>query len=610
MRPSLSQVRDVSSMARIAVTSARAALPILLQSRWLWCLAAVLIAVIRTLLSGGDGLVASLGDTDDATRLVQVRELIAGAPWFDTTLSRMGAPALLVSHWSRLVDLPIAILMTLFGLVLQPATAELATRFVWPLVVLLVLMRLMVREAEARGGPMAGVLLLILAVQAMTAMFQFIPGRIDHHNMMILGTVSGLVVLLRVRAAPGQGVLAGALIGLGLAVGYEPLALTLAAVLAMALLAVFDRAWLPGVRIAAVSMAASLTLAFVATVPPSRWLAAHCDVLSLNMVVLFACGAAGLAAVERYGARWSVPGCLAVLAGCGGIGALLFAGLNPKCLGGPFGEIDPAVRAIWLDHVFEFNSIVQMLQADPITSSAVIGFFAVSIFAAAHDYRRLPTPERLCLLGLLLISIPLAFWLIKLSAYATWFAALAIALAVARLAPNGLAVSRPIQQLAAVSLVNQGTLKVIVLGAWLAFGVAVPPAAPASDLERDACLTSKAIAPLAAVAPGLVLSEIDVGPFIMALTRHRVVAGPYHRLDKAILDTDRIYFGPAEAAAVRLRELGVAYVVFCAGSTRALGRTVRPESLLAMFKQGTAPVWLQPVALHGETVLKAWRVVP
>ena len=35
---------------------------------------------------------------------IAVRELLAGAPWFDTTLPRIGAPEPLLSHWSRLID--------------------------------------------------------------------------------------------------------------------------------------------------------------------------------------------------------------------------------------------------------------------------------------------------------------------------------------------------------------------------------------------------------------------------------------------------------------------------------------------------------------------------
>jgi hypothetical protein len=51
---------------------------------------------------------------NDATRLVEVRELVNGSPWYDTTLPRVGAPQPLVSHWSRLIDAPLALLIVTF----------------------------------------------------------------------------------------------------------------------------------------------------------------------------------------------------------------------------------------------------------------------------------------------------------------------------------------------------------------------------------------------------------------------------------------------------------------------------------------------------------------
>ena len=48
--------------------------------------------------------------TDDAMRLVQVRDLLAGQGWFDLTQYRLNPPDGVAMHWSRLIDLPIAIL--------------------------------------------------------------------------------------------------------------------------------------------------------------------------------------------------------------------------------------------------------------------------------------------------------------------------------------------------------------------------------------------------------------------------------------------------------------------------------------------------------------------
>ena len=89
-------------------------------------------------------LVASFGpdenlSTDDAMRLVQVRDLLAGQGWFDTTQYRLDPPAGVLMHWSRLIDLPIAALTHLGGTVLPQAMAERVATIVWPAALLLIL---------------------------------------------------------------------------------------------------------------------------------------------------------------------------------------------------------------------------------------------------------------------------------------------------------------------------------------------------------------------------------------------------------------------------------------------------------------------------------------
>ena len=47
--------------------------------------------------------------TDDAMRLVEVRDLLAGQGWFDLTQYRLSPPGGVAMHWSRLVDVPLAV---------------------------------------------------------------------------------------------------------------------------------------------------------------------------------------------------------------------------------------------------------------------------------------------------------------------------------------------------------------------------------------------------------------------------------------------------------------------------------------------------------------------
>jgi uncharacterized RDD family membrane protein YckC len=74
-----------------------------------WALVAVL-ALLRDWQT-----IASLhfSDPDDALRMVQVRDLLAGQGWFDLHQYRVAPPDGIVMHWSRLVDAPIAAVIML-----------------------------------------------------------------------------------------------------------------------------------------------------------------------------------------------------------------------------------------------------------------------------------------------------------------------------------------------------------------------------------------------------------------------------------------------------------------------------------------------------------------
>ena len=52
------------------------------------------------------------------------------------------------------------------------------------------------------------------------------------------------------------------------------------------------------------------------------------------------------------------------------------------------------------------------------------------------------------------------------------------------------------------------------------------------------------------------------------MTPHRVVAAPYHRLDKGILADHAILHGTPEEAERTARSLGVSYIVLCGATKR------------------------------------------
>ena len=86
------------------ITSRPAPLAIFVTLLWLYGFA---------IISGDFGQIGR--DPDNAMRFVQIRDWMAGQSWFDTNQYRLGLSSGTDMHWSRLPDIPIAILAWIFG---------------------------------------------------------------------------------------------------------------------------------------------------------------------------------------------------------------------------------------------------------------------------------------------------------------------------------------------------------------------------------------------------------------------------------------------------------------------------------------------------------------
>ncbi len=122
-------------------------------------------------------------------RLVQVRSLLHGQAWFDLTAYRLDPPAGVFMHWSRLIDLPLVILIKAFSLVLAPDLAERAARIVFPLGLQALLYLGMARLAKIVIGPAAILPVLVLTLLSGMEVGQFQPGRIHHSAPQIMLTI-------------------------------------------------------------------------------------------------------------------------------------------------------------------------------------------------------------------------------------------------------------------------------------------------------------------------------------------------------------------------------------------------------------------------------------
>jgi len=574
-----------------------------------WCALGVALFAALVFWFDPARLTTSLGDTDDATRMIEVRQLMGGASWFDMTLARFGGAHPLVSHWSRLIDAPIAVLLYGFELVLPQQQAELAVRAVWPLTLLLLFVYLLARETQIRAGRAAALLSIVLTVTCLVGIVQFLPGRIDHHNAIIVCAVIGILRLARSFDDADAGWSAGFLLGLGTAIGYEALAPTAASLGAAMLYGILPGRSLLGPSRAAVTFAATLMIALAVTTAPDLLFASRCDALSINLVVLAVCGALGVCVVQALEHRLAPLAKVGLLAAAGLLGVALYGAAEPACLAGPFGQVDPDLYPIWLGSVSETQSVLSMGSRLPLIAGMALVYFAAGAYCG---FKLVQTDRDETLrfhLTAFLIAIPLSLWQIKLLPYATFLPIPLLAICLAR---PPLAKQEPMSK-RALALVVLGSLAAIAAVSWLLLTLAAPSTSRVKEAMKPAqsCQSTAAIAPLAQLDPGLVVADVNLGPYIVALTSLDVLSAPYHRMDKPIIEAHRILHAAPDEAERRLLDIGASYVVTCEGldSTKPQGE-VPENALQALLFADRPPAFLRPVPLGEPTPLKVWRVRP
>lgn len=559
-------------------------------------IAATLAFVVFHAVRGFPSLADGSGDNDSLLRMVQVRELIAGQGWYDLTLYRMGLEGGFVMHWSRLVDLPIAVLVATLG--------ERAAMIVWPMLLFGLCLYLILRTSRLIGGAAAILPAAVIGGLALFYVNQFRPGALDHHNVQLTLALGALCALTAAKpghaAAARWGALAGACAALMLAVGMEaaPYAAVACAVAAMRFLlagpAETSLARGFGAAFAGVSAAALFS-----ALPVYSWLSVQCDALSLPQASLAVLGGGGLALIA------SIP----VLSGSLRMRAIAFCILAavislvavtafPQCLGDPYADLDPTLRTYWLSAVSEARPVHVVLSTDLITFAGyyitpMVALAVMSWWAVRGGLSR----EMAIVCAFLVVAVLVSFWQVRGGMFSVPLAAIPLAAWIARTRKAAADTTNAVPQL-------------VMVASWLiSFNLLWPLAAssfaasPSSQTGESAAMGADCYAfstydALAGLPAGTVLSVSNLGSSILRQTPHRVLNGPYHRNNagnRAALD---ILMGNATQSEQSIRDLGIDYVAVCPGNpeTRAL-RGWAPEGFLADVLDGNVPEWLEPV--HG-----------
>ena len=269
---------------------------------------------------------------------------------------------------------------------------------------------------------------VMLVATSVVALAQFRPGRIDHHNAQILCAVAGLLFLVRSLDDKRAGWIAGCLLGLGLAVGYEAIALVVPALGLAALVAVWQSRHGSSRAAATASRALRQARRRRCSRPWSRPFrrraGSTCTAMrcrSISCCSPFA-APAGLWAAMAVRSRLSIRVAPAGRRRWPPAPASTRAWSRPAWRGRS-GRSSPALKSLWLDHVMETKSMLWLGASHPAPALAAVGFVLAGVVAQIALWRRQPNARTGLAAAFVVLAALLGCWQIKLMPYASWLAA-------------------------------------------------------------------------------------------------------------------------------------------------------------------------------------------
>lgn len=577
---------------------------VLMPVLWL----AATVAIAWPSINGG---VFDAMSTDDAMRLVQVRDWIGGQGWFDLFQHRLDPPGASM-HWSRVVDVPLAALILLLRPLIGTHGAETVTLFLWPLLLFAAALVLVAAIARQLSGSLANaqITAVVLAVLSAPALIHFRPGAIDHHNAQIVLLLALVLLTSQIEQSAVKAALGGLVASLSLAIGIE----MLPAIAAIGI-AVFGLFIWRGASVSrqigafGAALAASSLLLAPALLPLPSLALPVCDAFGGPVLLLVAGGGISLmimVGIDRLHSTLRLRLATGAASAIALIGAFLslFAG----CIASPYAQLDPLVTSFWVDKVVESMSLATMLQLTP---QKVLGFYGFPLmtmgFSAAALIRSNPPGRFRWIVGIMALAalIGLSFWEMRAAAAASMVAAPMFAASIVVLRPT-LAPGRSLVLLALA--VSPASFAALGLSARPLIDLVFKPQMTIAERDASTCQTVSDVASMTRLPRGRVMAPIDLGPMILVDTDHAVFAAPYHRNNDGIVAMLELMLAPVPAARQILSDRRVDYVVTCSAAPEQDLVNLAPDGLAARLGRGETPDFLEPLDLDPTHKISVWRV--
>ena len=581
----------------------------------------VLFMVVGLTVSDWSSLIAGqLSGNDDYMRLVQVRDWLGGAGWYEMDQPRLNPPHGTPMHWARLVDLPLAGVIAVLSPLIGSAQAELAAVILVPAGTFAAIVASVVWAA----GPLArapGALLAGAGVGLLPMVVgQIAPGRIDHHGWQLACAVLMLGAAIRLvdRPAARTPVIVAVVVGsLGTWIGQEsiPWILAVHVVLGLAWVGGHGAAATAGWRLS-LGLLLGCTLALTLAQPPADWFSPACDALSLVTVGLMLAALAPWAAVrlstalapQSADSGGVVYRCLII--GLPSVAALTgLIVLFPECRGGFFGDTDPGYREM-LHQIVESRPLLIAVSESPslgwsMVLAMVFGAIGLAVAGLRGGERR-----RLWLVVAVFFAIAAVGTVsqIRMGGFLQLFAVIPLGVAAGmvwrRVGRYSLLV-RVFGRAASILALLSISLPAMLLGS------VTGSEAGDRSADRLACDVGAVVPVLDDLAAPdqrlIVAGNLDLAAPLLNASRHAALGGPYHRGAEGALAANRLLAETdADAAHALVREYRIDAVLIC--PTMGLFAPPEPTALVVRLMDGHAPDWLVPVAVPAESTLHLFRV--
>ncbi|MCL2473633.1 MAG: hypothetical protein FWF23_01840 [Alphaproteobacteria bacterium] len=552
------------------------------------------------------------GDPDNYVYAAQAIDWIKGQGWYDTVQYRMNPPMGTNIHYSRLLTVLYSIDIFLLSLVMGEVNAVITVAIIYPLVVLALFLLALRKAASLMCGEW-GNIVCFLVLFCPDVVSRLALGRLDHHGIVLALTILSFVCIAEMilRNDKKFALWAGFLAAFALALGLESLAIVCLFSLFLGILSVLKGGIFSKLGVVYSSSLFLSSVFFLAVSrPPQDWLTIDALSYSVLFVILMGAKAVCFGAV----ALPFVNSSLLRRISAGAVVSLVIAGgffyAFPFLSSGPYGALPPELANIIFTNaaeawpLFLHSRDTLMIVLFVIVSLLMISpalFFAVK----DEDHKR-----RIIWSGLVLILAALfalvCFYQIRFMMYVSAFSLIGVAAIIKKDWLYGRTLFHKLRL----------TLFIILLPAYFVLSDSVFP-----DFKNDpALIYSKSEDKdkkcdhfaLAEVlnrfkTPYTIINTMDTVSPVLFLTKHSILASPYHTNLTGNLDVHNFFTTEDENVAreIALKRNAKLVVICTAFGGYYVYQKTLPENadlkntFIQRLIDGYIPSWLRKVEDKG-----------